>query len=327
MMREVIVPVVYGLILFFAGMKLMENALHKLAGPLLIQGLNRATSSPWKGMLFSTVITALLQSSTAVTVLSMGLVNAGLLSFGQTLGIILGSNIGTCLTTELISLQIGRFAWPLLAVCLALWAFTVLLYEFGRPSHRPGRSPLLAWQYGSLAGAGFALVLGGIRTMQLTAPYLERTGVFSAFLEQAAHSPWWGFAAGACLTALIHSSAAVIGMAISMAGAGILPVEIGVTIVIGANVGTCVTALMASVGGTRAAAFVAWSHIALNAGGALLFMPLAGLLQAVSAWLSADPGAQIAHAQTLFNIACSLLALPLCYLPVWRKVDRNLHTA
>lgn len=107
MFSDLLFPIIYGLVIFLAGMKLMETALSKLAEPLLTTSLNRATSTPIKGMIASSLLSALLQSSTAVTVLTIGMVNAGLLTYARTLGIILGSNIGTTLTTELIGLQIN----------------------------------------------------------------------------------------------------------------------------------------------------------------------------------------------------------------------------
>lgn len=328
MIREVLFPVLYGIVIFLAGMKLMETALSRLAGPLLTGVLNKATATPLMGMASSTLLTALLQSSTAVTVLSIGMVNAGLLTYARTLGIILGSNIGTCLTTELIGLQIGRFAAPLLAASLSLWAAAVTLGEL--PSYRSrlaetGRRISLPLQFASLAIAGFALVLWGISVMQSIGPALQKSGLFAWFLNRAAENALWGFAAGACLTALLHSSSAVIGMAMGVAASGALPPELGIAIVLGANVGTCATAVIASIGGSPSGVFVAWSHVALNAGGAVLFLPVTGLIREAAAWIGGGPAAQIAHAQTLFNVACSLLALPLCYLPVWSRLERRLQ--
>ena len=311
MFREVILPLLYGLMIFFGGMKLMETALQRMAGPMLADWLNRATSAPWKGMAFSAGATALLQSSTAVTVLTIGLANARLITYGRTLGIILGTNIGTCLTTELIGLQIGRASLPLLLVSLTGWAIFIVLGERNQAAPERTRRSLSTIQFSFLAAAGFALVMTGIQVMQSIAIPLRSMGVFQWFLERSADSLWWGFLAGACLTALIHSSAAVISMAITLAATGVLPVEIGIAIVIGSNVGTCITAVIAAAGGA--------SHVVLNIAGALLFMPLIGQLHAASAWLSADNGAQIVHAQTLFNIISSLLALPFCYLPIWHK--------
>lgn len=331
MIHNLIIPVVYGIIIFLAGMKLMETALSKLAGPLLRGALNRATASPLKGMVASTVLTAILQSSTAVTVLAIGMVNAGLLSFARTLGIILGTNIGTCLTTELIGLSVSRFSLPLLAASLVVWVGAVAAGEFppfsgkGAAMARRVSAPL---QLVCLAAAGFALVLAGISVMQSIGPALRETELFGLFLDRAAHSVLWGFAAGALLTALLHSSAAVIGMAMGLAAAGAMPVGVGIAIVLGANVGTCATAVIAALGSTVSGAFVAWSHVALNVGGALLFLPLTGQLETFSGWLGGSAASQIAHAQTLFNVVCSLLALPICYLPYWKRLDNILtrHT-
>ncbi|WP_315971302.1 Na/Pi symporter [Paenibacillus sp. N3.4] len=131
----------------------------------------------------------------------------------------------------------------------------------------------------------------------------------------------WGVIAGAALTALVHSSAAVIAMAMSLATIQGIPVELGVAITIGANVGTCVTALIAGMSGSRAGRYVAWSHILLNVGGAILFYPFIHQLVSVSAMLASDASEQIARSQTLFNIACSLLALPFCYLNTWKRIE------
>ncbi|NMO94842.1 Na/Pi cotransporter family protein [Paenibacillus lemnae] len=320
MLQSLWFPVLYGLVLFLLGMKIMESALQRWAGPMLHQWLNRATSTPLKGMLTSTVLTAVLQSSSAVTVLTIGFANAGLLGQAGTLGIILGTNIGTTLTTELISLQIGAAAFPLLLLSLFLWAAAVIAGEMTWSM----RSAVLITrlektQYLTLAVAGFALVLLGIKIMQSIGPPLQELGIFQWFLEHAGRSMIWGIIAGAALTALMHSSAAVIAMTMSLALSGSLPPVLGVAIVLGSNVGTCVTALMAAAGSGPAGRFVAWSHLALNIGGVLLFAPLLNVLTEVSGALAADPGGQIAHAQTIFNVVCSLLALPLCYLPFWKK--------
>jgi len=256
------------------------------------------------------------------------MVNAGLLTYARTLGIILGSNIGTTLTTELIGLQINTMATPLLAASLSLWAAAVIAGELP-PTSRVAElchkiSPPL--QFISLAVSGFALVLWGIAVMQSIGGTLQESGLFLWFLNHAATSALWGLAAGACLTALLHSSAAVIAMAMSIAASGAMPPELGIAIVLGANVGTCVTAVIASIGGTPSGVFVAWSHVALNVGGALLFLPMIGLLQASAAWIGGGPASQIAHAQTIFNVVCSLLALPLCYLPIWTKLEKRLQS-
>ncbi len=329
MIRDLLFPVLYGLIIFLAGMKLLEAAMARVAGPLLRKSLNLATATPLKGLIASSLLSALLQSSTAVTVLTIGMVNAGLLTYARTLGIILGSNIGTCLTTELIGLQISSAASPLLAASLSLWAAAVIAGELPMNNSRLAAArqriaePL---QFISLAVAGFALVLWGIAVMQSIGPALQSSGLFEWFLNHAATSALWGLAAGACLTALLHSSAAVIAMAMGVAASGAMPPELGIAIVLGANIGTCVTAVIASIGGSPSGVFVAWSHVALNVGGALLFLPFTAQLQHISSWLGGGPASQIAHSQTIFNVACSVIALPLCYLPIWSRLEKRLQT-
>ncbi|RJX38267.1 Na/Pi cotransporter family protein [Paenibacillus pinisoli] len=322
MIQSIVVPVLLGFAVFMCGMKLMELALHRLAGPYLSQALQRSTKTPLHGLAVGTVTTAFLQSSTAVTVISIGLVNAGLLSFPRTLGIILGTNIGTCLTTELIGLNIQSLSTPLLTASIAVWLLTALLGEvriwprLGSPRWlEPVRSS-------SVAVCGFGLLLAGLSIMQSIGPVVQSSAMFDWFIDKAATSVWWGLAAGAILTAAIHSSAAVIGLVMGFVTIGAMPPEIGVALVLGANIGTCVTALIASIGGSRSGQYVAYAHTILNIGGALLFLPLISELTAVSDWLSHSPASLIAHAQTIFNIACSLLALPLCYLGAWRRLDK-----
>lgn len=145
-------------------------------------------------MIASSLLSALLQSSTAVTVLTIGMVNAGLLTYARTLGIILGSNIGTTLTTELIGLQINTMATPLLAASLSLWAAAVIAGELP-PTSRVAElchkiSPPL--QFISLAVSGFALVLWGIAVMQSIGGILQESGLFLWFLNHAATSAIWG---------------------------------------------------------------------------------------------------------------------------------------
>lgn len=299
------------------GMKIMESALHAWAGPMLTKLLNASTTTPLKGMLFSTLVTAILQSSTAVTVMTIGLVNAGLLTYARTLGIILGGNIGTCLTTELIAFNFTELGTPLLIAACLIWIISILTIEMWPGLTVTAQARWRAVQYSSLAAAGFSLILVAIRWMQSVSPALQQAGILDWLVARASDSLLWGAVAGAVLTALIHSSAAVIGMTMTLVGAGALPVELGIAMVIGSNVGTCVTALIASLGGSRSGSFVAWSHIILNLGGAVLFLPFVSVLQEASAWITDDVSTQIAHSQTIFNIACSLLALPLCYLPVW----------
>lgn len=316
-----ILPSLWGLALLLAGMKIMETALRQWAGSRLAHALEHLTRTPLRGFVTGTVTSALMQSSTAVTVLTIGLVNARLITFSRSLGIILGTNVGTCLTTELMSLQLHRYGTLLLAAASALWLWTALAAEMAvlPPLRRRTFIPL---RYGASALAGFSLLLIGFRVLQSIGPQLKGNGTTDAVMAHAAAHPVWGVAGGAVLAALVHSSAAVIGMAMGFAASGAMPVETGIAVVLGANVGTCFTGLMAAIGGHSGGRFVALAQLALNVGGVLLFYPLIGMLLDASALLAPNrPHAQIAHAQTIFNVACSLLALPLTSLSVWRRLD------
>jgi len=318
MMHTIVIPLILGFAIFMTGMKLMEMALNRWAGPYLSGVLRRFTATPLHGLATGTATTAVLQSSTAVTVLSIGLVNAGLMTFPRTLGIVLGTNIGTCLTTELIGLQIGRIAVPLLFAASAAWLLTAATGEMRLIAWSRAAPMLQPVRLLAVASAGFALILIGITTMQSIGPAMQSSDMFQWFLHQANGSILWGVAAGTLLTAAVHSSAAVIGIVMGMSAIGAMPLEVSVAIVLGANVGTCFTAVLAAIGSTRAGRYVALSHVVLNVAGALLFLPLIPALAGLSAAMSAAPAAQIAHAQTIFNMACSLLALPFCYLPALR---------
>ncbi|KIL38288.1 sodium:phosphate symporter [Gordoniibacillus kamchatkensis] len=314
MLMTIILPVMAGLSIFLFGMKLMESALHAWAGPYLKRTLEMFTKTPLRGLIAGTALTAVLQSSTAVTVITIGLVNAGVLSFAGTLGVILGTNIGSCLSTELIGLGLGRTGVPMLLAASIVWLATWI------PA-ADTRRWALSLRWASLAVAGFALVLLGVEMMQTIGGPLRERGLFAWFVSASQQSLLWGVLAGACVTALVHSSAATIALTMSLASVQAISVELGIAIVLGANIGTCVTALIASIGGSRAGRYVAWTHVLLNVGGAALFFPLIGLLFHLTTLLSADEAGQIARFQTVFNIICSLLALPLCYLNKWKNLE------
>jgi len=313
MIRSLLAASVFGLALLLLGMKLMESALRMWAGSRLPQVLQRTTSTPIRGFVAGTASSALMQSGTAVTVLTIGLVNAEMLPLAGSFGVILGTNVGTCLTTELMSLHLQRYGLPLLAVAVAGWLWTALADEMRVLPRLPSR-----WaeglRYGSAALAGFAMLLAGFAMLQSIGPSLLEDGRFMSLMTEASGRPVWGLLSGAALSGAIHSSAAVIGMTMGLADSGALSPTTGIAVMLGANIGTCFTGLLAALGGGRGGRFVALSQIALNVAGVTLFYPLRGLLFAAAYRLAPnDPAAQIAHAQTLFNIACSLLALPAAY--------------
>jgi phosphate:Na+ symporter len=319
MLVEIMIPLLVGLAIFLFGLKVMELAMQFWAGPYLEQFLRAFTRTPLRGMITGAGITALFQSSTAITVITIGLVNAGILTFPRTLGIILGTNIGTCITTELIGLNINHLSVPLLYTAGGIWMASWFVPMKKQKALRPLMRGVRALRYVSLAVCGFACILIGMEVMQSIVPVLRSRGLFVVFLEYAQRSLVWGVLAGAILTAVIQSSSAAVAMTMALASLNIIEVDLGIAIVMGANIGTCGTALIAGIGSNKAGQFVAWSHVALNVLGTLLLFPFIPVLQTMAEWMSGLPSTQVARAQTLFNIICSLAALPVCYLPIFRK--------
>lgn len=321
MFYSIMGPLLMGLFIFLIGMKIMELSLHLLAASYLKRILERFTETPLRGMITGTGLTALLQSSSAITAITIGLVNSGLLTFPRTLGIILGTNIGTCITTELIGLDIIHYAIKMLWIS-SIFSLVLWLIPAGKQHHRSiWQRGLSTLRFSSLAVSGFSCVMLGMKMMSSIAPLLQSTGFFTWFLEYAGRSMIWGIIAGAILTAIIQSSAAAIAMTMGFASVQAISLELGMAMIIGSNIGTCVTGFIASIGGSKSGQFVAWSHFVLNVGGALLFYPLIVVMKEWVELLAEVPSMQLAHFQTLFNILCSVLALPLCYLPIWKRID------
>jgi phosphate:Na+ symporter len=317
MIAELLIPSLLGFALLLCGMKIMETSLQRWAGQRLVSWVSASTATPARGFAVGTVASALLQSSTAVTVLTIGFVNAGLLSFSRSFGILLGTNVGTCLTTELMSLQLHRYGVYLIALGAAGWIVTYAFNEMRDAAQPPRRA--VALRHAAVAAGGFGLLLVGFKLLQSVGPALRENAYFEALMRHAYDTLLWGVLGGAVITALVHSSAAVVAMCMSLAATGAITPEAAIAIVLGANIGTCFTGLVASLGGGSGGRFVALSQLALNVGGAALFFPLIGALHGAASFLAPDdPSAQVAHAQTLFNVLCSLLALPIAYLPIWR---------
>jgi phosphate:Na+ symporter len=285
-------PLAVGLALFIFGMQVMRIGLLNLAGNRLKEGIMRFTQSPVHGLLTGIVATALVQSSSAITVLIIGLVNARLITFRQTIGIILGANIGTSLTTELIALNISDFAVPMLVLGTIGWL----------TRHHLTRCIGLSF-------AGFGCIFLGMETMGVIAHPLKAAGFFDYFLVSS-DTPLFGVVAGMIITAVVQSSSATTAMVMGLMEGAVMPLEVGIAMVLGANIGTCLTAWIASIGGLPAAKQVAWAHILLNLIGTVAFLPFIPYLASLSLSLTQIPAIQIAHAQTLFNIICSLAALP-----------------
>ena len=296
-----------GLALFLYGMNLMTDSLQGVAGDRMRSVLSAVTRNPVLGVLAGALATAVLQSSSATTVMVIGFVGAGLMGLPQAISIILGANIGTTITAQIIAFKLSDY------VLLFVFAgFVVMSAARSARTKEIGRGIF-----------GFGLLFLGIDTMGDAMKPLAQSEVFLSLIEQVAHIPVLGVLAGTLMTVVVQSSSATIAVLQNFASqpgpdgtSSILGLEGAIPILLGDNLGTTITAVLASVALARPAKRVAASHCLFNLSGCLLFIwliaPFSALVQAVS---PAGPeveviARQIANAHTLFNVLMTLLWLP-----------------
>ncbi|HET7699443.1 MAG TPA: Na/Pi cotransporter family protein [Candidatus Limnocylindria bacterium] len=284
-----------GTALLLYGVRLVGEGLQRAAGARLRHVLSTLSGNRLKALAVGAGVTALLQSSSATTVMLVGFASAGLLSLRQTIGVILGADIGTTVTVQLLAFNLLEIA-PL--IVFAGWALSLAK---GTPGY-VGRAVL---------GFGF-LFLGMKLIVEGTVP-LKHSPLFADILAALSGQTILLLVIAAAFTALVHSSAATIGLAISLGQSGLMPLEGALPIILGANVGTAGTALVASLGANTEARRVAFAHAGFKIGGALLFLPFLAPFSALVAGTSADIPRQIANAHTLFNVALALLFLPTAH--------------
>lgn len=298
-----------GLALFLYGMGLMSQGLEKLAGGKLEAILKKITSSPIKGLMLGVGITAVIQSSSAVTVMLVGLVNSGIMDLSNTVGVIMGSNIGTTVTAWILSL-VGIESdnvWikllkpesfsPLLAL------FGVILIMGGKTSKKKDIGTILV---------GFAILMYGMKFMSESVSPLADSPEFTSIIT-AFNNPMLGVLTGVVLTAIIQSSSASVGILQALSLTGSISYGMAIPIIMGQNIGTCVTALISSIGVNRNAKRVAVIHIAFNILGTVVFMILyfVGHYTIHFSFIeeTINPvGIAIVH--SIFNICTTALLLP-----------------
>ena len=283
-----------GMALVLYGIQLTGDSLQRAAGGKLRTLLTGLARNRIVAVFAGAAATALLQSSSATTVMLIGFVSAGLMAFRQTLGLILGADIGTTLTVQLIAFKITDHA-----LLLVGGGFAVVFVARRRVMKDIGTALL-----------GFGLMFLGLKLILDGAAPMKSHPLAAQLIASVADNGLLAAAVAAGFSALVHSSAATIGIALALASEGLLSLPGAVAIVIGANVGTCATALMAALGASAEAKRVALAHIAFKVLGAALALPLLGAFTDVVARTAGDPARQIANAHTLFNIGISLLFLP-----------------
>ena len=283
-----------GMALLLYGIRLSGDSLQRAAGTRLRQLLTGITHNRLVAVASGAVATGIIQSSAATTLMLIGFVSAGLMTFRQTLGVILGADIGTTLTVQLIAFKVTE--WSLLLVGAG--------FLTGHLARRP-----VVRDVGQ-AMLGLGLMFLGLKVILDGGAALAANPLAVEVLRATGGSPIVALLVAAGFSALITSSAATIGLALALASYGLLPLSGAVAIVLGANIGTCATALAAAVGATAEAKRVAAAHIAFKLLGAALVFPLIGPFGALVAATSGDPARQIANAHTVFNLGISLVFLP-----------------
>ncbi|MBQ8519702.1 MAG: Na/Pi cotransporter family protein [Agathobacter sp.] len=285
-----------GLALFLYGMQMMSDGLENAAGDRMERILEKLTSNPFIGVAVGALITAVIQSSSATTVMVVGFVNSGMMTLQQAVWIIMGANIGTTITGQLVALDIGAFAPIIAFLGVAMIVFM--------------KNPKLH-HVGAIMG-GFGMLFIG---MDMMGAAMEPLREFPPFIELMTTftNPVFGILAGAVFTAIIQSSSASVGILQTLAASGLIPFSSAVFVLFGMNIGTCITAVLASIGTNRSAKRTTIIHLMFNIIGTVIFTTLCLMLpiaDIVGSWTPGRPAAQLANMHTTFNIVTTCLLIP-----------------
>jgi len=294
-----------GLALFLFGMEIMTQALKSAAGDYMKDVLGRLTRNRVVAAGIGAFVTAIIQSSSVTTVILVGFISAGLMSMSQSVAVIMGANIGTTITAQILAFKVTKLALPIIAVGFGI-AFTAKRNE---------------WRQLGMGFLGLGMVFFGMAVMSDSLSPLRAHEPFIQFMIGMS-APWLAVLVGAAFTAIVQSSSATTGILIVMASQGLIALEPAIAIALGANIGTCVTAGLAAIGKPREAVRAAVVHMLFNVVGVLLWIGFIPQLAQLAQWLSptaeglsgmdqlaAEMPRQIANAHTLFNVANTLLLI------------------
>lgn len=287
-----------GLALFIYGISQMSDGLKSIAGYRIREYIEKYTSNLFMAILVGTIITAILHSSGAVTVISISLVRAGLMKLEQAIGITIGANIGTCVTSVMIGLNIEILAFYIVFIGVA-----VILLSKKKTMMYIGKVML-----------GFGLIFGGLQILGDQLIKIASEPWFLQLMESLGKQPWFALVGGMLATILVQSSTAVIGITQKLYTTGAIAPIAGVAFIYGANVGTTLTAIVVSVGGSVSTKRAAWFHGIYNVAGALIGMiviiPFVHLVDLVNNMMNGNPQMWIAQAHLIFNVASTILIFP-----------------
>ena len=291
-----IIGLLGGLALFLYGMQMMSAVMEAAAGNRMKTILEKLTSNRFLGIAVGAGITAVIQSSSATTVMVVGFVNSGMMTLRQAVWIIMGANIGTTITGQLIALDVGTIA-PLIAFA----GVACIVFVKNAKAHHVG----------SIFG-GLGILFIGMEMMSSAMLPLKDSEAFVGIMSRF-DNPILGILAGLVVTSVIQSSSASVGILQVLAGSGVIPFSSAVFVLFGQNIGTCVTALLASIGTSRNAKRTTIIHLSFNIIGTIIFTILAicfPLADFVAAFTPGNVVAQIANMHTLFNVVTTLLLIP-----------------
>ena len=282
-----------GMGMFLYGMEMMSDGMKVTAGNSMRTILEKLTSNKYLAVFVGAFVTMVIQSSSATTVMLVSFVNSGLLAFSQALGVILGSNIGSTVTAQIVAFKVTDYA-------LLLIAAGALMSLFSKKDTVKNLGYVIL---------GFGLLFYGMKVMSDTMKPLRSDPAFNSILTSF-ENPFLGILAGAIFTALVQSSSATTGIVITLASGGSITLEAGIPLIFGANLGTCITALLAGLNASRDAKRVAVAHITFNLIGVLLFCFWIPTFADWVSQTSQNIPRQIANAHTFFNIIASIVFLP-----------------
>lgn len=303
-MSSIVIPFIGGLAMFIYGMNIMADGLQHAAGSKMKKILEVLTQNKLMGIALGALVTAIIQSSSATTVMVVGFVNAGLMNLTQAISVIMGANIGTTITGWLVSA--GEWAKMFSPATLAPIAVMVgvIITLVGKRQQSKDVAGIII---------GFGILFIGMNTMSDAVYPLRESEVFKTAFVSMGSNPFLGILVGAGVTAIIQSSSASQGILLSLASAGLVPTNAAVFIIMGQNIGTCVTAILSSVGASKNAKCVGTMHLTFNIAGTIIFSILAMFLFA-----RLDPSygegiinmTQISFIHTVFNVGTTIILMP-----------------
>lgn len=297
-LQEMLFEFFGGLGIFLYGIKFMGDGLQKSAGDRLRDVLDRFTTNPVMGVLAGLIVTVLVQSSSATTVITVGLVSAGFMTLRQAIGVIMGANIGTTITAFIIGIDVGEYALPIIAVG------SILLFFFkSKKVHNIGQ---IVFGFGALF-YGLELMSGGMKPLRSLESFHDLTVELSS-------NPFLGVVIGTVFTVIVQSSSATIGILQGLHAENLINLDGALPVLFGDNVGTTITAVLAAIGTSVAAKRAAATHVLFNLIGTTLFLillkPFTFIIEILRDNLSLNPEMTIAFAHGLFNTTNTLIQLP-----------------